>query len=380
MKLFLNSDKKIVFALLCLGNITISFNTGAVAAAIPMISQDLGVADFVAANVVPAYMIPYGLGALLYAHLSRVVSYRRILVSAMMVYAVMSLICGMSHSLQIILGSQIFAGIAAACSTPLSLMIIGEFFEKEVRGRLVGIYFGSSFFSSLVGMIVMGLIEWRWLFLIPAVIGVLTAISLGLKAAAMLSRRHVEVVDYTRLFSNVSIRNIFFFIFVMSFLYHAVQKWYGVYLHREYGMESSAISAFLVFAAASGLMGQQIGGYLSDKKGRVFACTIGMILLATGVLLLWGKYHPFVLALVLGMIAIGWTVSHNSISTILTDFPGEDRPMISSLNSSVRFLSGGLGFSLSKVFVERSFSQTFLVIGIMMFVMTWSIKYLMPKH
>jgi MFS family permease len=380
MKFLFGSDKRIVFALLCLGNVAISFNIGAVAASIPMISHDLQLPDFVTANIVPAYMIPYGIGALLYAHLSRVINYKRILIAAMFVYAVMSFFSGISQSLIIILLAQLFAGVAAACSTPLSLMIIGEFFDKDVRGRLIGIYFGSSFLSSLVGMIAMGIIHWRWLFFIPAIIGLISAFSFFSKKAVLLNRRHKEEVNYWRVFSHKPIRNIFGFIFIMSFLYHAVHKWYGVYLHREYGMDSALVSVFLVFAAASGLAGQQIGGYLSDKKGRIFACKTGVALLAGGVTLLWGFYQPWFLAIILGMIAVGWTVSHNSVSTILTDFPDEDRPMISSLNSSVRFVSGGLGFSMSKFLVEKSFSLTFLGIGIIMFFMMLSIKHVMPRN
>ena len=62
--------QKIIF-LTCLGNIAISFNTGAVAAAIPLIAADFHTTDFVVARIVPYYMIPYGLGALLYAPLTR---------------------------------------------------------------------------------------------------------------------------------------------------------------------------------------------------------------------------------------------------------------------------------------------------------------------
>ena len=96
-------------------------------------------------------MIPYGLGALLYAPLTRYLTYRFVLIAAMAVYAVASLIIGLSDSLNHLLIAQLTSGITAASSTPLSLMIIGEFFDKEVRGRLVGIYFGCSFDASKRG-------------------------------------------------------------------------------------------------------------------------------------------------------------------------------------------------------------------------------------
>ena len=335
------------------------------AAAIPLISQDLGQPNFLVARLVPFYMIPYGLGALLYALLTKRFSYRRVLSGAFFLYAAFSLMTGVSLQLQQMLLAQIGAGICAACSTPLSLMIIGDLFEKDVRGRLVGTYFGCSFFASMVGMLFMGIVPWRWLFFIPAILGLITAVSLYLLKTDLLRRMHAATVNYGKIFSDASIRKVFTLIFLMSALYHAVHKWYGLYLYREYGLGKETISFFLIVAAICGLAGQNIGGYLSDKKGRRATCFFGGLILAIGTMSLWGHYPLMLVPIILGVIAMGWTISHNSISTILTDFPDDDRPMVASLNSSVRFVSGGLGFLLSTFFVEKSFGMTFLAIGIL---------------
>ena len=356
-------NKKLVFSLICFGNIVISFNTAAAAAAIPYIALDLGVADLTAARIVPAYMIPYGLGALFYAPLSKVLSYRRILGMAMGIYALMSLMAALSGSLENLFFAQIGAGIAAASSTPLSLMIIGDLFPKDVRGKLVGMYFGSSFLASTVGMFFMGWVPWRVLFFIPAFLGIASASSFYFFRMKELDKKHTASVNYLRAFLKKDIQRVFLFIFAMSFLYHGVVKWYGVYLNHDYGLNKLAVSWILIFVAVIGLLGQQAGGYLSDKKGRMSAFRTGILALASGAVLLVGHYPIVILILILGLIGIGWTVSHNSVSTLLTDFPDEDRPIAASLNSSVRFVSGGLGFSLSKIFVEKSFSLTFLSIG-----------------
>ncbi len=373
-------NKKFIIFLICLGNVAISFNIGAVAAAIPQISAALGVSEFAAARLVPFYMIPYGLGALLYAPLTRFFTYRQCLMFAMAAYAAASLVSGYSRSFEQILGAQVVAGVAAASSTPLSLMIIGGFFDKDIRGRLVGTYFGCSFFATMVGMFFMGAADWRWLFYIPFMIAAVNCLSLWLLKIPQLNSRHTQSVNYWTALNKDHIRPVFIFIFAMSFLYHAVHKWYGIYLNQEYGLGKQSISAILILVAVCGLAGQQIGGYISDKKGRLTACYVGLAGLSAGVVLLSGHYSVIFLTAVLGLIGISWTMSHNSVSTILTDFPDEDRPVIASLNSSVRFVSGGLGFSLSRYFVEKSFSLTFLGIGILFFLMLFAVKFVFPKH
>lgn len=373
----MEKNKTVVF-LICLGSISISFNTGAVAAAIPIISLDLGLPDLQVAKLVPYYMIPYGVGALMYALLTKHFTYRRVMFGAMLAYAFFSLMTGLTEKLSSMLLAQVGAGIAAASSTPLSLMIIGEFFEKEIRGRLVGAYFGCSFFASLIGMFFMGVVHWRWLFFIPAGLALLTAVSVYVFKSEILRVSHEASVDYFKIFREKHIRRVFIFIFLMSFLYHAVHKWYGLYLHTEYHLEKEMISWFLIIAAMCGLAGQNIGGYLSDKKGRTVTCLIGGVVLAAGTMSLAGHYPLIIVPVILGIIAMGWTVQHNSVSTILTDFPEQHRPMIASLNSSVRFASGGLGFLLSAYFVEKSFNLTFLGIGILFLLLSLMQKYFIP--
>ncbi len=372
--------KKWIVFIICLGNIAISFNTAAVAAAIPDISMALHQRELAVAKIIPLYTIPYGMGALLYAPLTRIISYRRSLMVAMALYAMASLWSGCGQSLEQIMWAQVVAGMAAASSTPLSLIMIGDFFEKNIRGRLVGIYFGCSFFASIAGLIVLGLAQWRWLFLIPFVIASINFLSLGLLRIPQLARCHEGSIDYLKTLQQGSIQRVFLFIFAMSFLYHGVHKWYGIYLSQEYGLQKEAISFILVVVALCGLAGQQIGGHLSDKTGRLAACYAGLFGLSVGVLLLAGHYPLVFLTVVLGFISISWTMSHNAVSTILTDFPDEDRPIIASLNSAVRFISAGLGFSLSRYFVEQSFALTFFGIGILFMLMTPIVKIVFQKY
>jgi predicted MFS family arabinose efflux permease len=367
-------NNKTIIVFICLGNIAISFNTGAVAAAIPLMAADFHASDFLVAKIVPYYMIPYGLGALLYAPLTRFFSYRAILTVAMTFFAVSSGITGISRSLSTMFLAQIGAGIAASSSTPLGLMMIGDFFKRDIRGRFIGMYFGCSFFASVVGMIFMGTAHWRWLYLIPALLGAATALCWAFFNQPLVNQGHKGSINYLQALSKPAIRNVFLFIFAVSFLYHAVHKWYGVFLMREYGLDKGAISFILIVAALAGLTGQQIGGYLSDTKGRLITCYVGIGALAGGTMLLSIHFPIALIVGILTLIAIGWTISHNSVSTVLTDFPDNDRPLMASLNSSVRFISGGVGFSISKFFVAESFNLTFFGIGVLILLLIFFIN------
>ncbi len=347
------------------------------AAVIPTISLDLKLANLVVAKIIPYYLIPYGIGALIYAPLTKHFSYRRILGFALILYSFFTFYCGSVHSLRYFLFGRIGMGITAACAIPLGLMIIGEFFEKKVRGRLVGLFFSCSFFASLAGIVLGGVTHWRWLFFVPAFLGLITALCLWRVKLDLLKNVHGVSINYLKAFKDKDILNIFVFIFLISFLYHGVHKWFGIYLSQIYALDKLWISFFFVVVALGGALGQIVGGHLSDKRGRLITCRIGVIGLALSVMLLIGNYPLFILGIIFCFISVFWTIGHNGLSTLLTDFPDKDRPVIASLNSSVRFISGGLGFFISRIFVEQNFGLTFFVIGILIILLNYLINRLL---
>ena len=61
---------------------------------------------------------------------------------------------------------------------------------------------------------------------------------------------------------------------------------------------------------------------------------------------------------------VGWTFNHAGLSTLLTDLPKEYLNEAASLNSSVRFISGGLGVALGGLIMQQSFVLGFTVFGL----------------
>ncbi|MCB9757773.1 MAG: MFS transporter [Candidatus Omnitrophica bacterium] len=371
--------EKIVFFLFCLANITISFNFAALAAAVPLMSQGLHQTENVVSQISAYYMIPYGLGALLYAPLARIVRIKWILVVTMMLYGLLNFICAANASIAIILVARVFMGLAAAGVIPLCLISLGKLFEKKVRGRMVGLFFSTSFIASVAGIAVSGWCDWRWLFIIPGALGVVTALCMIFGADRFCDTQGLPPVNYARVWQESSVRHILLYIFVLSFLYHAIHKWLAVYLHRLYGLEQWLISAFFILIALTGVIGQNLGGYITDRKGRVVACYWGVILLSASTMLLLGKYPLIILAVILAVFSIAWALGHNGISTVLTDFSDEHRSEIAGLNSAIRFFSGGLGFFIGGAFVEKNIALTFFGFGVAMLATSFFVKKIIPS-
>ncbi len=372
-------EKFRIYLLLCLQCVTISFNVAAIAAAIPAISRDLALSDIRVAQIIPFYMIPYGIGALIYAPLAKTFSFRRIMAWTMGVFAAASYSCTLDAGFGTFLIFRVLMGLSGASAIPLGLILIGRIFPKEVRGRLVGIFFSCSFVSSIAGIALSGTAHWRWLFVIPAFLASLSAGFAALSGSGHLRPMGGKRIDYGIIFRRHHSRDVFIFIFLISMLFHAVHKWLGVYLSRIYQMDQPVISLFFIFMALGGVAGQMLGGIITDGRGRYEACILGIVVLGFSAMALAGIYPVIVLGLILVAFQAGWTIGHNGVSTVLTDFPDDNRAEVASLNSSLRFLSGGAGFFVSRIFVKYSFGFTFLGCGILLLILAGFVKKIIPK-
>lgn len=356
--------------MLCCGAIAISFNVAAVSAVVPSIAKEFQVSNYSAAKVITFYLIPYGLGALIYAPLTRILTFHRTLCIILISYALSNVLCAYAQNLNQLLFGRVVMGVAASGIIPLGLMLIGNLYEKNKRGRLIGGFFACNFVAATAGIILSGLMHWTGLFVIPAILSTVLSIVVFHYAKPLMLFKHRSAVNYVTCLKEKEVFKLFIFIFFLSFFYHAVHKWYGIYLSEIYGFNQLSISYFFVLTAIGGMIGQNIGGWISDVSHRRNAVFIGIIGLGITIMCLSIKHNETVLGIVLFLISVFWTIGHNGISTALTDYPEEQRPIFASLNSSIRFLGGGIGFWASSYFVKKSFSLTFLSVGILCLIMS----------
>lgn len=358
------SRRKIIFALLWLEGAVVSFNIASIAAVIPAIAKDLQRDSFEIARIISFYMVPYGLAALMYAPLVKRHSVKAIKVATLSIFGFASLMAGLSNSLAVLFSSRILAGIAASATTPIALILTGELAPKEIRGRMLGAFFSATFIASFVGVLLSGVLPWRQLFILPALFAGINLILVALFFNLKSKTNYDFETNYLKVFRDIRILRIFTYILVLSLVYHGIYNWLGVYF-SSLSFRQFQISLLLSIIGFSGIFGQPFGGWVTDKKGRGFAATLGLCGLCGATILLIKPFSFSPLAIVLFVFGISWTMNHNAVSTVLTDFPDRLRPELASLNSAVRFVSGGLGVALAGIFIMRmSFGITFLGLGI----------------
>ena len=355
--------KKTTFSILCLEGAVLSFNVAAVAALVPSIAADFALSQFFVGRIVWLYMLPYGLAAFFYGPLVRAFDARKVELTCIFLFSFANLLAAISWNITTLFIARFLMGLFGASVIPLGLILIAKHIDQNKRGSFIGIFFGSTFIASLLGLFLSGLIHWRLIFIIPAVLGLVLWIFMYIYLPSFKEGLKSFHFAYLTAFRDKKVIRIFLYIFFISLVYHAVQQWLGVYFSTQLNLNQFIISMLITLTSLSGIFGEVWGGSLADSFGRQRVVNIGIIAMIICILLLLLKLPLAIITLAMIIWGLGWTFNHVGLATMLTDLPKELLNEAASLNSGVRFLSGGIGVSLGGIVMHKSFNLGFIIFG-----------------
>jgi predicted MFS family arabinose efflux permease len=363
--------RRTTFVLLCLEGGVLSFSVAATAALVPSIAREFALSQFLVGAAVWLYMLPYGISALLYGPLIRRCDAKTVELWCFALFLAANVLCGLAPSIEVFLAGRFLMGVFGASVIPLAVILIAQESAAQERGKQVGIFFGATFTASLAGLLLSGLLPWRWNYLLPAVFGVLVWIHIAMYMPRFPVQAGDKASRYLHAFGERAFQRVFAYIFLVSLIYHGVQQWLGVYFSTRFGWPQLTISLLVTLTSLSGIFGEVLGGFMADWHGRRRTIALGAGLMAVSAFLLVFRMPVWCFALVMLAWGAGWTFNHAGVSTVLTDMPQKHLHEAASLNSSVRFLAGGLGAACAGLLLQRSFETGFFVLGALLLALVW---------
>lgn len=362
------------FSILCFLSLTLAFSVSATAALIPSIAATFGCSALWAGKLVWAYMLPYGLCALLWAPLTRKFKVKHIIICALFIFSLAALMVSFAPALPVALWGRLLMGVFGSAFTPLALIIIGKEAKARRKSRLVGLFFSFSFASGLSGIFLSGFLPWRLIYFIPFLSGVVTAL-LALSWLPDYNYRSAFRISYRETVKDKEVLSLFAFIFAASFLYHSIQQWLGVYLAQDYSFSQMMISIVFTISSAVAICSESLGGILSGRGSGLRVAYYGLCFMAAFVFLLGMVSSPAMIFFIVVLWGMGWAFNHVGMSSFITALPDKFLRDASSLNSSVRFIAGGLGAFLGgKAILWGGFTVHFLAVGVLIVFLAFQLR------
>jgi len=370
------------FVLLCLQAALVSFSIGATAPLIPSIAATFGQKSLIMGRISWLYMIPYGACALLWAPLTHRVTVKQLLNISFLFFSLCLLGMGCAQSASGAFVMSFLMGVCGSSTTPLALILIGHSIKTH-KGKYVGAYFSGTFIASLASQLLSSVLPWRFIYIIPGILGVMLSVMTFLCLARFDLRQSSVRITYHRTLKNSTVFRFVVLIFFSSFMYHTIHQWLGVYFKEQRQLSQFLTSLFFAFFSICAFGLEFWGGFITDqrKKTEVFKAGLLMMFFFISGMFLLRHSNPLWLLLLVPLWGGGWAFSHVGLSSYLASLPDVFLRDTSSLNSAVRFLSGGLGAWYGGKMIQTAGFSAHYIITAAFFLVLWRISgWLVREH
>jgi MFS family permease len=146
----------------------LSIDFTGIVVALPTIGADLGVPASNLGWVINAFALGFAGLLLVAGKVSDLVGHRAVLLAGLVVFAVGSVVCGLSQTFEVLVSGRVVQGMGTAGFMTASLAIVSGAFADPDRPRAIGLWGAVGGAASAVGPLVAGAVtewaSWRWFF------------------------------------------------------------------------------------------------------------------------------------------------------------------------------------------------------------------------
>ncbi|MHB0983964.1 MAG: DHA2 family efflux MFS transporter permease subunit [Sulfuricella sp.] len=166
---------------------------------VPAISGSLGVSPNQGTWVITSYAVSEAIMLPLSGWLALRFGQLRLFLGATLLFTLVSLLCALSPSFEVLLGMRALQGAVGASMVPLAQAILLSLYPPAKRGFALGIFAMTTVAAPIAGPLaggwLTGHLSWRWIFLINLPIGLICAALVGTLLAGRETARVKKPVD-----------------------------------------------------------------------------------------------------------------------------------------------------------------------------------------
>ncbi len=303
------------------------------AAVLPRVQSELGLTDFQAGLLAPAFLVAYFITSPIFGTLGDRVSRTRLMTLGVSAWSVATAATGLMRNFAQMLIARSFVGIGEAAYATISPALLSDYFPRTQRGRAFAVFYVAIPVGAAVGYLLGGAIEpalgWRAAFFVvglPGVVMALLALTVPDPPRGA-TEQNVEptvsepVWNTLRAFAkNHAYAGTVLGSAAYTFGLGGLAFWMPKYLEQVRGVDLSRANYIVgTVTVLAGLSGTFVGGFLGDrlstrmKHGQLWLCGISCVaaiiptwitLATTGSYFVWFFVAEFLLFLSTGPVNV----------------------------------------------------------------------------
>ncbi len=289
-------------------------------AILPSIKRDFQISDFQSGLLISSFLIVYAVATLPLGIWADRSIRKNIVALCVGIWSVATTLAGFAQNLVQLFSMRSILGIGEAGYAPASLSLLGDFFARTKRGRILSYWSVGTLIGAAIGVALGGRIAdtlgWRWAFYIVGIPGLIAAFAAWrlkepARGAFDQDEKHEqeEAEDTGTIQGHGTIGKDFwrtalklfhiptYWVLLGAFIFSfftigGTSFWLTTYLTRDFGLsltEAGSLSGLVL--VCTGLAGTLLGGWLADfiqkryPEGRMFTSMMGFLLGAPLVLI-----------------------------------------------------------------------------------------------
>ncbi|WP_164985201.1 MFS transporter [Ammoniphilus sp. CFH 90114] len=363
-------NKNLIIIALALCSFWVGLDLLIVSPLIPIMSSSLDFSIDKGGLLITFYALFYGITAPIFGPFSDRWGRKKMITLGLVIFSVGTFLTALGDSLWITLVFRALSGLGAALIMPNVYALVGDYFDYSQRGKIMGLITGAMGGASVLGIPVGSFLangsSWQMPFIIISVFSTVTLLLI----LRVLPRPQVKGSNVRPSFTKniqmaFSNRSILFALFCTFLFWAGFQGMFanmGNFYYKNYLLETNLLGLIFSLTGLGNIIGNVVGGRISDKIGKKRS-----ILICCGLSSVCVVFIPMIHSYFWFVITTHflWSMSTGFGQASLTSFMSELNPQIRgtvlSLNSSATYL--GMTFTtLISTFVLES--QGFLLLGI----------------
>lgn len=344
-----SNNKQLLWSL-GLGGFLVNADNRAIAPMLPAIAAALHTNATLAALLVTAYSIPYGLFQLVYGPIAEKIGKVKTIILAMCLFSLGTILCGMVHVFSWLLVLRFATGMFAAGIIPTTLAQIGDSFSLAQRPRAIATFMSFSTSGQAMGIVIGGLVaqffSYRVLFVllglasVPAIFVVARQRGqMVMPAAASTGLFH----RYATLFSRKRTWMVYGLVLSEGLVFYGGFTFLGVYGVSTLHLSYLVIGLLTATYSAGAFFGSRTITKVLNRVGTTNMPPLGAALMVLGFAVIWAWQSTIALTLGFIILGFGFSYCHSTLQTFATDLLPNGRATAVSVFAFSLFLGSGLG-------------------------------------
>jgi EmrB/QacA subfamily drug resistance transporter len=153
------------------------------------------------ALVFSAYLLASTITTPLYGKLADRFGRKRVLLFGLGVFALGSILSGLSRSMPELIAMRTLQGIGAGAVAPIVITLLGDLYSLEERARVQGLFSAVWGISSIAGPALGGMLtdhlSWRWVFFVSVPFGLISMLILATRVRESVAEQTPKPLDWT---------------------------------------------------------------------------------------------------------------------------------------------------------------------------------------